>query len=324
MTVRWAIASTGKQAATFAGEFAHVPGAELVAVASRDVVSAAAFAAAHGAERGCSYDDLWGADDIDAVYIATPHTSHASVALAAIASGKGVLVEKAFTPSVAQSRRVVDAARAAGVFCCEAMWTRFLPAASEVKRLVDAGAIGQVRSVQGDLTAYRPYDPDDRLFDPAAGGGAVLDLGVYAVSFAQWFLGTPSRVLALGGQLPNGVEGEGGILLGYDDGRFASLGIGFTTFGPGRMAILGTQGWIDVHPRFHRLTRFTVAEGRQEPVSHIYAPLGSGYAHELAEASRCIAAGLTESPVMPLDDTLAVQATLDAVLSQLQAPRNSR
>lgn len=317
MSVRWAIASTGKQAATFAGAFADVADADLVAVASRDVAAAAAFAAAHGAERGCTYDDLWAADDVDAVYVATPHTSHAAVALAAIASGKGVLVEKAFTSSLADTRRVVDAARNAGVFCCEAMWTRFLPAASAIKRLVAAGAIGQVRSVQGDLTAFRAYDPTDRLFDPAAGGGAALDLGVYAVSFAQWFLGTPDRVLAVGGRLANGVEGEAGILLGYADGRFASLGIGFTTYGPGRMAILGTEGWIDIHPRFHRVTRYSVTLGRDEPVEESWPLLGNGYTHELADATACLVAGLTESPSMPLADTVAVQETLDAVLRQL-------
>lgn len=317
MAVRWAIASTGKQAAVFADAFPLVPEAELVAVASRDAAAAAAFAAAHGAQRGCSYDDLWAADDIDAVYIATPHTSHASVALAAIASGKGVLVEKAFTNSVADTRRVIDAARAAGVFCCEGMWTRFLPGAVELKRLVDSGAIGEVRSVQGDLTAFRAFDPADRLFDPAAGGGAVLDLGVYTVSFAQWLLGTPDRVLATGGRLPNGVEGEVGMLLGYDDGRFASLGIGFTTYGPGRMAVLGTEGWIDVHPRFHRLSRYGVILGKSEPEEQVWPALGSGFAHELASVTAAIEAGLTESPVVPLDDTLAVQETLDAVLTQI-------
>lgn len=316
MTVRWAIAGTGKMAAVFAAEFAHVPDAELVAVASRDASKASEFAMPFGA-RGCTYDELWASGDVDAVYIATPHTSHASVALATIAAGKGVLVEKAFTASLADTRAVIEAARAAEVFCAEAMWTRFLPSASELKKLVDAGAIGDVRSVQGDLTAFRAFDPTDRLFDPAAGGGAVLDLGVYVVAFAQWFLGTPTRVSAVGGRLPNGVEGEVGMLLGYDGGRFASLGIAFTTYGPGRMAIMGTEGWIDVLPRFHRLPRFVVHRPGVEDATVEPSRLGVGYAHELAEASRCIAAGLTETPVMPLDDTLAVAATLDEVLRQL-------
>ncbi|NLI86252.1 MAG: Gfo/Idh/MocA family oxidoreductase [Propionibacterium sp.] len=313
MTVRWAIAGTGKMAATFAGAFAHVPDADLVAVASRDAARATRFATEHGVPRAVGYPALWASGEVDAVYVASPHTSHAELALAAIAAGKAVLVEKAFTTSVADTEAVIAAARERGVFAMEAMWTRFLPAAVELKRLVDAGVIGQVRSVQGDLSAFRAYDPADRLFDRAAGGGATLDLGVYVVSFAQWLLGTPTRVLALGGLLPNGVDGEGGVLLGYDDGRYASLGFDFTAHGPGRMAVLGTEGWIDVKPRFHRLQRFEVLRPGAAAVAYDLPALGSGYAHELAEATRCIAAGLTESPAMPLADTLAVQRTLDAV-----------
>lgn len=320
MTVRWAVASTGRMAATFAADFAHVPAAELVAVASRDEHAARDFAAAHGVRNAMTYDELWASDDVDAVYVATPHAWHASVALPAIESGKGVLVEKAFTASVTDTQRIVDAARAREVFAMEAMWTRFRPAASELKRLVDAGEIGQVRSVQGDLTAFRAYDPADRLFDPGLGGGAILDLGVYAVSFAQWFLGTPSRVFATGGLLPNGVEGEAGLLLGYEDGRFASLGVGFTTQGPGRMAVLGTDGWIEVHPRFHRLQRFTIHHQGRDDVDVDLEARGNGYCHELAEATRCIEEGQTESAVMPLDDTLSVQETLSEALRQLGRP----
>jgi len=314
MTVRWAIAGPGRMAATFAADFSHVPDADLVAVASRDAARAERFAADHGIPRALDLAALWASADVDAVYIASPHTSHADLALAAIAAGKGVLVEKAFTASAADTAAVIEAARRRGVFAMEAMWTRFLPAATQLKRLVDTGAIGEVRSVQGDLSAFRAYDPADRLFDPAAGGGATLDLGVYVVSFAQWLLGTPTRVLALGGLLPNGVDGDGGVLLGYDDGRYASLGFGFSAHGPGRLAVLGTRGWIDVKPRFHRLRRFDLIRPGEAPVEYDLPPTGAGYAHELAEATRCLEAGLTESPVMPLADTLAVQETLDEVL----------
>lgn len=317
MTVRWAIAGTGKMAATFAEDFARVDQAELVAVASRATASAQRFGEPFGA-RGLNYDALWAADDVDAVYIATPHTHHAEIALAAVEAGKAVLVEKSFTASSADTRRVVDAARARGVFAMEAMWTRFLPGAAELQRLIAQGEIGQVRSVQGDLMAFRAFDPSDRLFDPAQGGGAILDLGVYVVSFAQWLLGRPDRVVATGGLLPNGVEGEAAIQLGYADGRFASLGCGFTSFGPGRMAITGTAGWVDVHPRFHRISSMTVHHGK-ESTREIELPyVGHGYAHELAHASDCISQGLTESPVMTLDDTLAVQETLDAALAQVR------
>lgn len=127
---------------------------------------------------------------MDAVYIATPHPQHTDIALAAIAAGKPILVEKAFTASVADTERIIDAARQAKVFAMEAMWTRFNPAVAHLREVIGNGELGEIRGCQGDLTAFREFDPADRLFDPAKGGGAVLDLGVYVMSFAQHFLGT--------------------------------------------------------------------------------------------------------------------------------------
>ena len=154
------------------------------------------------------------------VYIATPHPQHHAIALAAIEAGKSVLVEKTFTATVAgaeeSSRLLSD-----GVFAMEAMWTRFQPAIVAARELIDDGAIGEVRQVQADLGVNRPYDPSDRLFDPAQGGGAMLDLGVYVVSFAQYFLGTPDRVSVSGSLTPTGVDAEAGLLLGYDEGAGA-------------------------------------------------------------------------------------------------------
>lgn len=322
MAVRWAIAGPGKIAGTVASEFALVPDADLVAVASRSSERAADFAGRHGLTP-LGYDELWASDAVDAVYVATPHAHHTELCLAALAAGKHLLVEKSFTTSVADTRRVVAAARASGLFVMEAMWTRFLPAMVGLRELVADGAIGEVRTVQGDLTAFREFNPTDRLFDPAQGGGAVFDLGVYVLSFAQHLLGTPDRVLATGGALPNGVEGEAGILLGYDDGRFASLGIGFTSYGPGRVWVGGTGGWIDVPPRFHRMQRLVLHRAGADPEELHLPPVGLGYSHEIAAASADILAGRTESDVMPLDDTVAVQELMAEVLRQLPGGASS-
>ena len=148
-----------------------------------------------------------------------PHPQHLQLALAAIAAGKAVLVEKTFTATVAGAEQLIAAARTAGVFAMEAMWTRFQPAIVEARRLIDDGAIGEVRQVQADLGVDRPYDPTDRLFDPAQGGGALLDLGVYVVSFAQYFLGDPDRFEVVGSLAPTGVDAEAGLLLAYADGQ---------------------------------------------------------------------------------------------------------
>jgi len=300
-----------------AAEFAHVPGAELVAVGSRSAQRAREFADRFGVPAAFgSYDDFF-ASDLDAVYLATPHSQHTDLALAAIAAGKAVLVEKSFTTSVDDTVAIVEAARSGGVFVMEAMWTRFLPAMVELRRMVGAGELGEVRTIQGDLIAPRDFDPSDRLFNPDLGGGAVFDLGVYVLSFVQQFLGVPDRVHATGGLLPNGVEGEAGILLGWDDGRFASEVISFRVAGPGRQLVAGSEGWVDVKPRFHRAETLVWHPRGGEPRELHFPKRGAGYGHEVEHVNECLASGLRESPVMPLDDTIAVQRLMAEVLRQL-------
>ena len=199
----------------------------------------------------------------------------------------------------------------------EAMWTRFQPAIVEARRLVDEGAIGEVRQVQADLGVDRPYDPTDRLFDPAQGGGALLDLGVYVVSFAQYFLGVPDRVEVAGSLAPTGVDAEAGLLLAYADGKAASLLISLRGASPGAARIQGTAGWIDVPPRFHHPKRIVLKRRGQDPEEISKPASGTGYAHELIEVTEAVRAGRTESSIMPLDDTLAVQQVLNGACEAL-------
>ncbi|MFT3860268.1 Gfo/Idh/MocA family protein [Micropruina sp.] len=312
--IRWGIAGPGRMAAAIVPEFHTAPNAELVAVGSRSAERAESFATEHGIARWhASYESLVADPAIDAVYIATPHPQHTDIALAAIAAGKAILVEKAFTATVADTERIVAAARAAGVFAMEAMWTRFNPAIAHLRDVIAKGEIGELRGCQGDLTAFREFDATDRLFDPAKGGGAVLDLGVYVISFAQHFLGTPQTVRAVGGRYPSGVEGEFSVLLGYHDGRSATLAGAFTAYGPGRMMLTGTKGWVDVHPRFHRAASVTIWRGKTPETLEF----DSDYRYEIEHVGQCLAAGLTESPVMPLDDSIAVQQIMAEVLGQL-------
>ena len=264
MTTRWGIAGTGGMAEAFVPDFEHVPDAEVVAVGSRSRERAAAFAATYGIEGAHTYGDLVRAD-IDVLYVATPHPQHHALALAAIEAGVPVLVEKAFTATLAGAREVVAAARDRGVFCMEAMWTRLQPAVVEARRLVDAGEIGEVVAVQADLGAYRTYDPASRLFAPALGGGAILDLGVYPISFAQHFLGTPDRVVASAGRAtPTASTPSVTMHLAYDDGRGASLACALTTETPGARSIWGTGGSIELPPRFHHPTSLVVRRNGQE------------------------------------------------------------
>ena len=320
MTVRWGIAATGRMAETFTADLAHVPDAEVAFVGSRSPGSAADFAARFGAVGSGTYSDLVGAGrdgDVDVIYVATPHPQHHALALAAIAAGTPLLVEKAFTATLAGAEEVVAAARAAEVFCMEAMWTRFQPAVVLARELVAAGEIGDVLTVQADFGAYRDFDPQSRLFDLALGGGSVLDLGVYTISFAQQFLGRPDRVTATGTTYPNGADASAAIQLSYDDGRAASLTCTLASATPGRAVLAGTRGSIEIEPPFYHPTRIVVRRNGEAPEEMERSVTGRGYAHQAEEVHRCLAAGLTESPVLPLADTLDVQWVLEEALDQL-------
>lgn len=317
-TVRWGIVGPGRIAGKVVRDFALLDDAEPVAVASRSAERAAAFAAEHGIPRTHdSYRALVDDAEVDVVYIATPHPQHRAVALAAIAAGKAVLVEKAFTVSPAATGEIVDAARAAGVFAMEAMWTRFQPAIVRMRELIADGAIGEVRAVQADLGVRQPADSDDRFYDPAVGGGALFDLTVYPISFAQMVLGVPESVVARGVLAATGVDVEEAVLLEFPGGRTASLFATLQCLTPGHARVVGTGGWIDVPPRFHHPDRIVLCRTGHDPEEILAPATGGGYFHELAEVTTCLLQGRTESAVMPPADTVAVQEVMGQVADQL-------
>jgi predicted dehydrogenase len=316
--IRWGIAGPGRIAEKLVEDFAVVDGARATAVGSRSLERAESFAVRHGLERAYgSYSELLADPEVDVVYVATPHPQHAALARAAVRAGKAVLVEKAFTATSAGAVEVVDLARSSGTFVMEAMWTRFQPAVVLLRELIEEGAIGEVRSVQADLGVQRAFDPEDRLFALELGGGALLDLGVYVVSFAQMILGAPGSVMAVGSLFPTGVDAEAALLLGYPDGRSATLTTSLRNALPGQARVFGTKGWIDVLPRFHHPQTIVLQRGDSPPETMIRTHLGAGYAHQLIEVNDCLRTGRTESSVMPLDDTLAVQQVLQQAADQL-------
>ena len=316
--IRWGIVGPGRIAEKVVEDFAVVDGARAVAVASRSLDRARDFAGRHGVDRAYgSYGEILADADVDVLYVATPHAQHAAIALAAVQAGKALLVEKAFTATSAGAAEVVELARSRGVFVMEAMWTRFQPAIVRMRELIADGAIGEVRSVQADLGVHRPFSPEDRLFALELGGGALLDLGVYVVSFAQMLLGTPDTVTAAGSRFPTEVDAEAALLLGWADGRSATLLTSLRNALPGQARVHGTEGWIDVLPRFHHPETIVLHRGDDEPETITRPALGGGYAHELIEVTQCLRAGSTESAVMPLADTLVVQDVLQVAAEQL-------
>lgn len=319
VTVRWGVIGPGRIAGKVVGDLPLVPGAELAAVASRtSKARAEAFAAEHGAARAYgSYEEIIADPDVDVLYIATPHPQHRAVALAGLAAGKALLVEKAFTVSTAATQEIVDAAGKASVFVMEAMWTRFQPAIVRMRELIADGAIGEVTAVQADLGIVAPTDPLDRYRNPVLGGGALYDVGVYPISFAQMVLGTPDTVTATGLLDPSGVDLEESVLFGYADGRSAVLQCSIRAGLPGQARVFGTEGWIDVPPRFHHPSLIVLHRAGAEPEQIVAPQTGGGYFHELIEVTEGVAEGRVESTVMPLSDTVAVQEVMGRIAEQI-------
>lgn len=316
--VRWGIIGTGGIASTFAGDLSLLPDAELAAVGSRTKESADAFAERFAIpHRHGSYEALVADPEVDVVYVSTPHPWHHPNALLAIGAGKHVLVEKPFTLNAGQARELIDAAKAQGTFLMEAMWTRFLPHIVRIRELLAAGRLGEVRSVTAEHGQWFEKDPNFRLFAPGLGGGALLDLGIYPLSFASMVLGAPTRVTAVSDMAFTGVDAQTSVVLQYDGGRQSIAFTTLDTLTSNRASINGTEARIEIDGVFYSPTAFHLIDrdGTDELVDIPHQ--GHGLRHQAAEVGRCIRAGLTESPILPLSETLSIMETMDEVRRQI-------
>jgi predicted dehydrogenase len=316
-SVRWGILATGGIAAAFTADLVDLPDAEVVAVASRSEASAKAFAERFGIGR--AYGD-WGAlaedADIDVVYVATPHAAHRAAAGLCLTAGRNVLCEKAFTLNAREAEELVGLAKDHNRFLMEAMWMYCNPLVRRLKALVDDGAIGEVRTVQADFGLAGPFPPAHRLRDPAQGGGALLDLGVYPVSFAQLLLGEPADVTAKAVLSEEGVDLQTGALLSWDSGALASLHCSLTGGTATIASVTGSLGRIDIPNGFFHPDRFVLHRDGRDPEEFVADPADgprNSLKHEAREVMRALRAGETQSPLVPLEGTLAVMRTLDAI-----------
>ena len=316
--VRWGIIGTGKIARAFANALKEVPGAVLAGVASRSQDKADAFGAEFGARASYgSYEALAQAADIDLVYVGTPHPQHADNALMALRAGKGVLCEKPFTMNLREAEQVVTLARSKRLFLMEAMWTRYLPAYLEVKRILASGEIGTPRQIVADFGFAANFGPEHRVFNPALGGGALLDLGIYPLSVAAGLLGPVLEVRAQAQMGPTGVDVQTGFMLKHAGGGMSVCSCSFLARSPAELTVSGELGQVRMNTMFHRATSVTVklADGSERTVETPY--LGNGYVHEIIEAQRCWREGLLESPAMPVEETLALMGVMDEIRRQI-------
>ncbi|MDZ4763090.1 MAG: Gfo/Idh/MocA family oxidoreductase [Chloroflexota bacterium] len=312
---RWGILSTGSIAGIFATGLKELPDAEIVAVGSRSQDSADAFGARFNIPRRyASYEDLANDPEVDAIYIGTPHPMHKDSALLCLNAGKAVLCEKPFMLNAGETRTVIQTARERGVFLMEAMWTRFIPATTKVRELIASGAIGDVRLMTVDFGFRATFDPKHRLFAPELGGGSLLDIGVYDLALASLVFGrAPIHVVADADKGATGVDEQMAAILRYDDGALAVLTSAVRTDTPQEAVINGTHGRIRIHSQFWRPTRLTVTIPNEPERVYDIPYAGNGYHYEAAEVARCLREGLTESPTMPLDETLAIMETMDTI-----------
>ncbi|SCE86440.1 Gfo/Idh/MocA family protein [Micromonospora chokoriensis] len=315
---RWGILATGHIASRFAEDLRLVPDAELVAVGSRSVESARRFADTYGAKRAHgSWVELAADPEVDAIYVATPHSAHYEAAMTCLTAGRAVLLEKPFTLDLATSTELVDTARAAGVFLMEAMWMRTNPLVLRAVELIGEGAIGTVSGVRADFGVAGPFPPDHRMRNPALGGGALLDLGIYPISLAHLLLGVPQHIRSWAQIGPEGTDENTGMLFGYDAGALATLSCGMVGATNLSASITGSAGRIDLPEPFFRPGSLTVYRDGAAPETITADTAGNGYQYEAIEVQRCLAAGLTESPLVPHTTTLEVMALLDTVREQI-------
>ena len=315
-TFRWGILGTGAIARKFVTDLEKLSNAEPYAVGSRAQASADDFAGQFGIQHAYgSYAALMQDSNVDAIYVATPHPFHKQNTLACLEAGKPVLCEKPFAVNSADAIEMVSKAREKGVFLMEAMWTRFLPVQVQVQEWIKAGKIGKPLALHCDFGFRAGFNPQSRLFDPALGGGALLDVGIYTISYASMVFGRqPETILADAFLGETGVDEQNSEIFIYPDGEQAVLTSAIRVSTAHRVRISGTEGAIEV-PNFWHATEATLitADGSTEQASG-----EAGYQFEAAEVAECIQAGKLESERMSLDETVEIMRTMDTVRAMIE------
>ncbi len=313
--IKWGVISTGHISNKFAEALKILPEAELVAVASRTQEKADAFARKHEAPRAyASYEALANDPGIDVVYIGTPHTFHLENSVLCMKHGKAVLCEKALTINAEEAREMVRVARENNVFLMEAMIPRQIPLLQKVKRWIGEGRIGEVRMIKAARCARHDFPPGARQLNPELGGGALLDVGVYVISFTQMFMGKkPVEVMGLSHIGEWGSDEQGVAVLKYDDGEIADLSFALRTATVNDAYIFGTDGYIKVHELFAVPHKASLIIDRKE-VDVLEEPIiGNALNYEAEEVMRCLRKGLKESPHMPLDESVMIMEIMDEI-----------
>ena len=313
--LRWGIAATGSIAASMCEALRTLPDAEIVAVGSRSQDAADRFAQRYGITRAHgSYEALWADDDVDIVYVASPHSHHHAMTIAALDAGRHVLCEKAFAVNADQAREMVEAARRNDKFLMEAMWTWFIPAVVDIRQRVLDGEVGELKVIEANF-GIPVSDPDGRHRRLDLAGGAMLDIGIYPVTFARFLAGDPVDAKVSGNLGDTGVDANVAGVITFSSGALGVFHTSLDMMTSLRASVYGTLGRIEVDAPFWFPNRFTVRVDGEDP-AHVDMP-HQGLAHEAAHAMDRIRAGHRESDVIPLSTTVSTMELLDDIRSQL-------
>lgn len=335
-TFHFAILGLGNIARKFAEDLALIPDAKLVAVGSRSLERARAFATDFGAEHAAgSYAATFDGPRVDAVYIASPHTSHRELTMLCLERGIPVLCEKPMGLNLGEVQEMVKAARAKGVYLMEALWTRFLPSTLRIKELIDGGIIGSVQSIRSDFgfrardlawllssptaPASAPEIARNRILNPALGGGALLDIGIYPLFLSQFLLGEPVEINATARLSQHGIDLDTQVSCLHSGGQLShnySTVLGITKT---EALIIGSEASIHWHPRWHEPSNFSILRGKNDPPENVYVDYGdaNGYRYEAEAVMADVRAGRTENELFGLDASLALHRTLTEVRRQV-------
>ena len=310
--INWGIIGTGKIAHTFATALKGVEGVNLSGVASRTLKKAQSFADEFGFEKAYgSYEELACDSDIDVVYIATPMASHYGDAMLCIKNGKNVLCEKSVALNVKETKEMIGLSYKNNVFFMEAMWMKCRPVYMKVLEWIKDGKIGKVEYIKADFSNFVNYDKNDRLFNPECGGGALLDLSVYPLTFADGILGGPDEIIS-SAQICGGIDVNNTILLKYGDKQTASMSCGFRQQLNNNALVSGSDGFIVLGDWFLCTSEATLFDSEwREVEKFICEPEINGYEYEIREVCRCLNEGLKESSLVPHEGTLRVMKVMD-------------
>ncbi|MEL0625374.1 Gfo/Idh/MocA family oxidoreductase [Salinibacterium amurskyense] len=316
--VAWGILGTGWIAGLQTSDLIE-HGHNVVAVGSRTAESATTFAAEYGIPTAHgSYEDLVADPNVDAIYVASPHPFHEEHALLALNAGKHVLVEKVFTMNAAQAETLVSRASELNLVVLEAMWTRYLPHMVRIRQLIAEGALGTIRSVIADHNQNLPSDPLHRINNPLLGGGALLDLGIYPVSFAHDILGAPSSIVAVATKTGTDVDRQTSMIFSYGTEAQAVLQTTLDLAGPTRAVIVGTEGRIEIAETWYAPTTYTRFDGQGNVVEEFDGTVtGRGMQFQAAELERLVAAGEIANDILSPAESIEIMHTLDEIRRQI-------